>query len=110
MNRTGKQMWHTPQNALPRSRYRDGFRLVAEKEENILEPRTFSVDPQKTTARIPRLEFAASGKPHRRSIVIIIACIHLIFRRVWRGKPTPRALVKSVTCDASSPFESKHSV
>ena len=44
----------------------------------ILEIHTFAVNPQKTTLRIPLLEIAALCQPHRGSIVIIIARIHLI--------------------------------
>ena len=70
---------------------------------------TFSVDPQKTTLGIPLFEGAASYEPDRRSVVIIIARNHLIFRRVWRRKPAHRFVVQTIACEASSSFGSIHS-
>ena len=64
------------------------------------------MDPQKTTLGIPLLERAASYEPDRRSVVINIARNHLIFRRVWWGKPAYRFVVQAITCEATSPFES----
>jgi hypothetical protein len=90
-------MWYRPQNTLPRSRYNDELPSVAGTEREILRSRTFSVDPQKTTLGIPLLEGAASYEPDRRSVVIIIARNHLIFRRVWMGKPISGFVVKTVT-------------
>ena len=69
-----------------------------------LESRTFAMNPQKATRRIPLLKGAAEGEPHCRCIANTSARIHLIFRWVWRGKPTSRALVQSVTYGAGSPF------
>jgi hypothetical protein len=63
------------------------------------------VDPQKTTLGIPLLEGATSHEPNSRSIVIIIARNYLILRRVWMGKPISGLVVKTVTWEASSPFE-----
>jgi hypothetical protein len=54
--------------------------------------RTFSVDPEKRTFRLPVIEYAALKEPFRGSLMMYRTCDVMVGRWVWWREPPAKVL------------------
>ena len=61
------------------------------------------MNPQKRPLRVPFIEDVAFEEPRGRSILMSFVPNVVVFRRIWRGKPTFGGYLHLVACNSSEP-------
>ena len=61
------------------------------------------MNPQKRPLRVPFIEDVPFEEPRGRSILMSFVPNVVVFRRIWRGKPTFGGYLHLVACNSSEP-------